>query len=185
MEIVSFTSILKEIFNHLEGIMGFASVLIALKVYSESKRDKKEAGHEKRIEIYMELYHDWDEIWGKITQSPEQNKDLFKKSFKDIQDENLRFYIMNAISLLSRVFYYYSETRQEIEKSEWHETVKHVFEKRVFITAFHKNEYRFSKKFREYVSKVKMENKESNILDVSLKDKELNRVINKVRENGQ
>ena len=135
--------------DHLEGVAGTLSLILALKIFIQSNADRK-------LEIYMNLFHDWDELWSKITSHPEQNKVLFKKEISEISknDENLRFTIFQIIGILSRVFYYYEKTNQDMKKSDWHKEALYTMKQPLFRTAYLKHQHRHSEKFKKYIHEI-------------------------------
>lgn len=168
-EILSNTGVVVTfIIDHMEGVAGTLSFILSSFIFIKMLKTEKENAHEKRIEIYMDLSKQWDQIWAKITSYPAKNKDLFKKSIKEIDDENLRLAISNAVNLISRVFYYYSQTKQDIEKSDWHKTAKYIFSKPLFISIYQKHEQRYSESFKSYVLKIRNENKSNNVIDIKI-----------------
>lgn len=144
--------------EHLEGLAGAAGLIFSGFVYMKTTKDrredledKKKETEEKRIEIYMNLFQQWDELWTKITAFPDETHCLFQKDLNEIQDENMRLAICNGVNLLSRAFYYYQKTNQDITKGEWFPIVKHVFNKPVFTSAFLKHHGRYSQEFQDFV----------------------------------
>lgn len=143
--------------DHLEGLMALLSFILSSVIFYQMREDKKEAAHEKRIEIYMNLSSEWHDIWTTITSFPEKNQDLFKLNVGDLKDENYKCAFANAVFLLSRVFYYYEQTNQDITKSDWHRTCKSVFNKNIFFSVFSNHKDRYSPSFNEYVNSIKKE----------------------------
>lgn len=165
--------------DHMEGVAGTLSFILSSIIFYQMMKDKKESAHEKRIEIYMDLSKQWDSIWAKITASPGKNKDLFKKSINEIEDENLRLSISNAVNLISRVFYYYTQTKQDISQSDWHKTAKYIFSKPLFNSIYQKHEQRYSESFKTYVAKIRSENKSSNIIDIKISQGKISQEVEK------
>lgn len=142
--------------DKMEGIAGFMSFFIAIRVYRKQLQDKIEDSRDKRIEINLLLGKEWDDLWTRITAFPEKNKDLFRKELHDIEDENIRLAISNATSLLARVHLYFEQTNQDIEKNAyWINIFRHVFNKRVFCSDFDKHRNRYSTEFQNHVEKIR------------------------------
>lgn len=140
--------------SHLEGLSGLLSFILSCRIYFQMSNDKRQSSNEKRIEIYMGLSKEWDMIWAKITSFPQKNKEIFKKDISEIEDENLRLAISNAVHLLSRVFFYYKETNQEIKDSDWNKTCRYIFNKKLFFSIYKKHQNRYSKDFINYIEDV-------------------------------
>ena len=158
---------LSYLFDHLEGIAGFVSLIVAHRVWKDSRNQQASEAKAKEIEIYLNLQETWDEQWAKITAFPELNKVLFAKDFSRVEDENVRVAIMQALNILSRTFYYFKATNSDITQSEWHETVKKISRKNLFVTAFQKGRYRYSKDFQAYMDSHM---KQSNVVKVNVKE---------------
>lgn len=156
----------KFIIDHLEGLAGSVAVIISLILYAHSSKDKK-------VEIYLSLFQQWDALWSKITAHPEQNKCLFQRNIKEIdpvKNEDFKFCIFQAITLLSRVHYYYQKTGQDIHKSDWQKEINFVMSKPLFISAYKKHQHRYSDEFNQYIQKsIPKENK---VIEVKLNQKQ-------------
>lgn len=145
---------LKSLFDHLEGIAGTVAVILALHSLKKNNEDKE-------LEIYMNLYQQWDSLWVSLTAYPGRNKDLFRKNFEEISkasQENLRFSIFQIINLLSRVHHYYTFTKQDILKSDWHKEAQFMMSKKLFITAYRKFKPRYNSTFQKYIESIIVEN---------------------------
>lgn len=162
----------KFLVDHLEGVAGATSVIIALMVFSQSNKDKK-------LEIYMNLYQQWDSLWVKITAYPLQNNELFQQRYQDIskKEEDLRFTIYQATTLLSRVFYYYQKTNQNIRKSDWHKEAEYMMKRPLFITAFKKYAPRYSKEFQSYMKSLIRPDWEKDLIENNAKTIDIKKVI--------
>lgn len=143
------SEIFKFVVDHLEGVAGSLSVIIALQVFNQSNKDKK-------LEIYMNLYQQWDTLWVKVTAYPLLNNELFQKEYKDLdkKEEDLRFAIFQIITLFSRVFYYYQKTSQKITKSDWHKEAQYMMQRRLFVSAYLKYSSRYTKEFNDYMESL-------------------------------
>ena len=163
---------MKFFIDHMEGVASSLSVIVSLFVLFQMIKEKREDSHDKQIEIYMDLSKQWDFIWAKITSFPQKNKELFRMDISEIEDENQRLSLANAINLLARVFFYYEKTKQDIRSSDWHKTVKYVFSKKLFYSIYNKHEYRYSEAFRKYVKDVRAEHKAKNVVELTIKKEE-------------
>lgn len=141
------------LFEHLEGPSNVVSVLLAYYFFKEGRKYRFEDNKAKQLEIYLNLQEKWDDQWAHITALPEENKSLFPQDFAEVGDENTRVSIIQALNILSRAHHYFKYTKQEIEQSDWHETVKMITKKNLFVTAFNKTKYRYDKEFQSYMEK--------------------------------
>ena len=169
MDTQALSQILDFTLDHLEGISGSLSFLLSAFVFKQMLADKRQSSDDKRIEIYMNLSQQWADLWARITAFPQSNKKLFCQDISEIQDENQRLQIANAIHLLSRVHYYYRETKQDITKSEWDKTVRYVMRKKLFRSMYQKHEHRYSDDFVAYIKNIRIEDKLNNVIEVQIK----------------
>lgn len=123
---------------------------------------KREVRHQRlanKINIYLDMKREFRQNWSKISSFPENNKELFRKSLSELQNDELRTCIYHVIDILSDAYYLHTEMGDDINQSEWRKNFVHVFnpiEMKTFVDAYekYKEEKQFSGSFVKYVEKI-------------------------------